>query len=152
MGTSGDTPEVPEVPEIDEKRERAYSLHLRGRSYRAIAVELSVDKDTVQRWVKAVAAASAPRRKQAIQQAQRDAVARFREIQSAAWSLYEAKDDTSALNTALNAEREIAKLRGLYDVADDSDRGSVTILISKRGDVRMRASEIVESEASDGES
>jgi len=113
--------------------DRAYQLHLRGLSYRAIAQQLGIDKDTVNRYVKLIERDVAPRRKADRERWRREAVERLQNVQAHAYEQFDATGEASLLNTIATCEREIARLRGLYDsVVDEGGGGGITITISRR--------------------
>ena len=113
--------------------DRAYQLHCRGYSYRQIAHTLGIDKDTAQRYVRAIAKEVAPRRKQDLEQMREDGVKRLRAVEQAAWDQFAAYADIGALNTVTRCEEQIARLRGLYQnhIMDDG-HGDIQITISRR--------------------
>ena len=116
------------------KEDQAYALHCRGQTYRQIARTLDIDKDTAQRYVKAIQRELLPLHRRNIKRWTSDAVERLMEVQRAAWEQFEHDGDIGALNTVANCEERIARLRGLYDQAGDDDaRTDIRISISRRG-------------------
>ena len=128
-------------------RGQVWSLHLRGHSFRAIGQELHVYRESVARIVRACYAELGQDHEEALQGAQDEAIARLRHIQRQVWADHDldAEREASALaqgadgprftsqraqylRLALDCEREIARLRGLYGVAaplDDARPGGV---------------------------
>jgi transcriptional regulator with XRE-family HTH domain len=79
----------------------------------AIARELGLDRETVSRYVKAIQRDQARALRAKREAALTVSVAHFREIARVAWERAD-QDGVSALSVALAAEREIARLLGLY--------------------------------------
>lgn len=135
-----DAPTSVPVSTLVPIEDHAWQLHLRGYSYRDIARQLKLDKDTVNAYVKRIAKETAPARREKRQEWLRQAVSRLQNVQAHAWDYFDRSSDISALNTITNAEKEIARLRGLYDTAtEDAGAGGVLITISRRGAVSVTA-------------
>jgi DNA-binding CsgD family transcriptional regulator len=108
------------------KEDQAYQLHCRGMTYRQIARELGIDKDTVTRYVRAIQRELAPLHRRNVKRWTNEAVERLAEVQRAAWKQFEATGDIGALNTVANCEERIARLRGLFE-ADSAAPGGTSI-------------------------
>lgn len=110
MGTGGTDASVSHISLEDQ----AYQLHCRGFSLRTIGRMLEIDKDTAQRYVKAVAKELGPKRKKDREKWTEEAVEHLQEVARQAWMHYSVTTDLAALNTVAATIERIAKLRGLY--------------------------------------
>lgn len=121
-------------------RGRVWSLHLRGHSFRAIAQDVGIYRESVARIVRACYAELGQDHEDALRGAQDEAIAHLRHIQRQAWSDHDLDAEREAevlklgaegprfmsqraqyLRLALDCEREIARLRGLYGVVTPVD-------------------------------
>lgn len=123
--------------ELPPLADEAYKCWLKGASMRAIARELDLDPATVKRYIEALHKEQLARIRAKRERLLSEAVARLRHVQAEAWGQFGADGgNVAALNTVVAAEREAAKLQGLYDAgADDGGAYGVTITITKRGAV-----------------
>lgn len=113
-------------------QDRAYQLWLRGYGMRAIGRELGCDKDTANGYVRAAKRDQEPLRRANREAWLRETIERLRNVQAHAWGQWDQTGEAQLLNTITVAEREIAKLRGLYDLlASDAGGSGVTIHISQ---------------------
>jgi hypothetical protein len=118
--------EQPEQP--DDLREQVWTLHLRGRSQRQIALRLTLNRKVVARLLGECEREFAAERRARLKRKLENSIARMRHIQSQAWDDHDADDENGQehsqkslhLRLALDAEKEIARLEGLYadDVSD----------------------------------
>lgn len=116
--------------------DEAWQRFVRGMTLSAIAHELQLDRETVSRYVKAIQRDQARALRAKREAALALSVARFREIARVAWERAD-QDSVSALSVALAAEREVARLLGLYhlEVAPPAaPEISITIIPRKDGD------------------
>ncbi len=133
------------VPSDDTRealRERAFSLSLQGMRPRAIAFQLGVGETTVRRWLRAMLATLAEEDTAGRAARLAQAIESQRAIARAAWEGYEreqaalregdgnasASSSTRFLALTLAAQREVARLQGLYQhVAPEPANVSITI-------------------------
>lgn len=123
-----------QVSPLVADRVRAWELYLRGMSKAAIARELKRDRGTVAGWIQAD---YVDLERERVVKRQRDllgAIARLRNVQRAAWADHDADDEreravlaaaipgtryqsqrSQYLRVVMDAEREIARLCGLYE-------------------------------------
>jgi len=125
------------APLPDDQRERVWELHLRGVSQRQISAQLDLHRDTVKRLVQEGYRQFGAERRARMKRGLDGAVARFRRVQQQAWVDHDADDEreravlekaeygarytsqrSAYLRLILDAEKEIARLEGLY--ADDA--------------------------------
>lgn len=123
----------------EDQRERVWELHLRGWSYVRIAGEVGLNRATVSKYVAACYREFGAERRAQLAAKLEGAVVRLRRVQEQAWSDHDADDEreryvlqraeagtryqsqkSAYLRLALDAEKEIARLEGLYaeEVAD----------------------------------
>jgi hypothetical protein len=118
-------------------RARIWTLHLRGLSFTAIGKDVDRGRETVARVVRACYHELRQDREDALLAAQDEAIAHMRHVQQQAWADHDEDDRrereilaregdapvrytsqrAAYLRVALDAEREIARLRGLYSLA-----------------------------------
>jgi transposase-like protein len=117
--------------------DRAYQLHCQGYSYRAIARELGIDKDTAQRYVRAIQRELAPQHRANVKRWMAEAVERLHAVQRAAWNVHDGSQfgDVGALNTIAACEEKIARLRGLF-AAETTAPAALTVKVEFVNDWR----------------
>jgi Homeodomain-like domain-containing protein len=135
---SSEEASVPQQPAHDLVRARVWELHLRGVPKRRIAEAVGINRETVSRWL---AAELGPVQREGKRERERqlaEAIARLRRTQEQAWNDHDADDARERafieaakaqpgaryqsqraqyLRVIVDAEKEIARLLGLYDVA-----------------------------------
>jgi hypothetical protein len=141
--TETQSPESPEHSEhSDDLREQVWTLHLRGVSMRQIALRLTLNRKVVARLLGECEREFAAERRARLKRKLEGTIARMRHVQSQAWDDHDADDEreqasikvssegasdvrfqsqrSQYLRVALDAEKEIARLEGLYadDVSD----------------------------------
>lgn len=107
----------------DDQREQVWTLHLRGLSMRQIALRLDLNRKTVARLLNECYREFGAERRARLKHKLDGAVAHMRHIQTQAWDDHDADDGaqkSAHLRVALDAEKEVARLEGLYadDVSD----------------------------------
>ncbi len=113
-----------ELDELEHSREeRAFTLYCQGMRVAEIAVTLAVSETTIRRWLRArLETLAQEERAERAEQLLR-AIESQRSIASAAWRAYEqVRNDEEPdrhegaryLSIALAAQREVARLQGLY--------------------------------------
>lgn len=125
-GTNNDTTTEPmdESGEEEQSREeRAFTLYCQGMRVTAIALTLAVSETTIRRWLRArLETLAHEERAERAEQLLR-AIESQRAIASAAWRAYERErtaedpdrhEGARYLSIALAAQREVARLQGLY--------------------------------------
>lgn len=134
-GASREEASVPQQPALDVARARVWELHLRGVPKRRIAEAVGMNRETVARWL---AAELVPVQREGKRERERqlaEAIARLRRTQEQAWNDHDADDERERafieaakpgaryqsqraqyLRVIVDAEKEIARLLGLYDV------------------------------------
>ena len=124
--TSNDTNTEP-MDELGEeelsREERAFTLYCQGMRVTAIALTLAVSETTIRRWLRArLETLAHEERAERAEQLLR-AIESQRAIASAAWRAYEREraaeepdrhEGARYLSIALAAQREVARLQGLY--------------------------------------
>jgi DNA-binding CsgD family transcriptional regulator len=117
----------------DDLREQVWTLHLRGLSMRQIALRLDLNRKTVARLVNECYREFGAERRARLKHKLDGAVAHMRHIQTQAWDDHDADDGgqkSAHLRVALDAEKEVARLEGLY--ADDvSDLAAVLFSVER---------------------
>lgn len=124
MGTTMDNESSNELDELEHSREeRAFTLYCQGMRVAEIAVTLAVSETTIRRWLRARLETLAQEdRAERAEQLLR-AIESQRSIASAAWRAYEQvrnaeepdrHEGARYLSIALAAQREVARLQGLY--------------------------------------
>jgi hypothetical protein len=127
--TETQSPESPEHSEhSDDLREQVWTLHLRGVSMRQIALRLTLNRKVVARLLGECEREFAAERRARLKRKLEGTIARMRHVQAQAWDDHDADDENGPehsqkslhLRLALDAEKEIARLEGLYadDVSD----------------------------------
>ena len=130
---AGETSDERAVATPDDQREAVWTLHLRGVSQRQIARQLDLHRDTVGRLIRECYRDFGAERRARMKRGLEAAVARMRHVQEQAWVDHDADDEreravleaavpgmrytsqrASYLRLALDAEKEIARLEGLY--------------------------------------
>ena len=125
------------VSATDEQRDRVWELHLRGLSKSRIADEVKLHRVTVGKIIQQCYRDFGAERRARMKRGLDGAVARFRRVQQQAWADHDADDEreqavlkqaeygarytsqrSAYLRLVLDAEKEIARLEGLY--ADDA--------------------------------
>lgn len=147
-------PVLPSTRTLLPTEDRAYALHLRGHSLRAIAARLGIDKDTAHRYVRSVADELAPIHQEQREELRQEAIARLRAIAAAAGDRFEEWPEPALLNTMTNCEREIARLEGLYDqsleiaaAAGEGLRITVSYVNDWRGREKSESGDTVSADA-----
>jgi hypothetical protein len=103
----------------EDQREWVWTLYLRGLSKRQIAAQVGFHRDTVARLVNACLRECGAERRARLTRKLDGAVARLRAVQAQAWEDHDAdgaEQRGAYLRVALDAEKEIARLEGLYAV------------------------------------
>lgn len=122
----------------DAQRERILELHLRGVPKSRIAHAVGVHRDSVARVLHTLYRELAGERREKLERKLAVAVARMRRIQEQAWEDHDRAGDEAGsagqraqhLRIALDAEKEIARLEGLYEgVVED---GATVVLRIER--------------------
>lgn len=127
---------TPAVVWPEDKREQVWALHLRGLAKRQIAVQVDLHRDTVAKLINECYREFGAERRARLKRKLESAVAHMQHIQAQAWADHDADDARECavleaavpgaryqsqrsqyLRLALDAEKEIARLEGLY--ADD---------------------------------
>jgi hypothetical protein len=122
-----------------DKREQVWSLHLRGVQKTQIAAQVDLNRDTVAKLINECYREFGKERRARLRRKLDAAVAKMQHIQEQAWANHDADDEreryvlehgeagarygsqrSQYLRIALDAEKEIARLEGLYadDVSD----------------------------------
>lgn len=126
MGTNRDMDNAPgnELDELELSREeRAFTLYCQGMRVAEIAVTLAVSETTIRRWLRARLETFAQEERAERAEQLLRAIESQRSIASAAWRAYEqVRNDEEPdrhegaryLSIALAAQREVARLQGLY--------------------------------------
>lgn len=123
----------PSVEPSRDKRDVVWTLHLRGVPKTQIAREVDLHRDTVSKLINECYREFGPERRARLGRKLDAAVARIRAVQQRAWADHDADDEreravleaavpgtryqsqrASYLRLALDAEKEIARLEGLY--------------------------------------
>lgn len=116
-----------------DQREQVWTLHLRGLSMRQIALRLDLNRKTVARLLNECYREFGAERRARLKHKLDGAVAHMRHIQTQAWDDHDADDGaqkSAHLRVALDAEKEVARLEGLY--ADDvSDLAAVLFSVER---------------------
>jgi hypothetical protein len=119
-------------------RARVWEMHLQGVPKRRIAEMVDLNRETVARIIQRCYTEIAPERKVSPARMLDMAVARMRHVEAQAWSDHDADDGghrSQLLRLALDVEKEIARLEGLYEVgALDAGEGDVTVTFVKLGE------------------
>lgn len=123
----------------EDRREEVWTLHLRGMTKVRIAAEVGIHRETVARLINDCYREFGKERRARLKRKLDAAVAKMQHIQQQAWADHDADDEreqavleaaapgvryqsqrSSYLRLALDAEKEIARLEGLYadDVSD----------------------------------
>jgi transposase len=124
MGNDTNTEPMDELGEEEQSREeRAFTLYCQGMRVTAIALTLAVSETTIRRWLRArLETLAHEERAERAEQLLR-AIESQRAIASAAWRAYERErtaeepdrhEGARYLSIALAAQREVARLQGLY--------------------------------------
>lgn len=124
MGTDMNNTSGNELDELEYSREeRAFTLYCQGMRIAEIAVTLAVSETTIRRWLRVrLEALATEERAERAEQLLR-AIESQRSIASAAWRAYEqVRNDEEPdrhegaryLSIALAAQREVARMQGLY--------------------------------------
>jgi hypothetical protein len=99
-------------------RSKVWLRYLRGVSYTAIGVELDLNRGTVARIVRACYQQVRHERQGTLADALEESIARIRHMQQQAWENHDQEEEATQrathLRLALDCEKEIARLRGLY--------------------------------------
>lgn len=129
---------------VADIRARVWELHLRGYPKAAIAREVNLKRDTVADYIRQQYEEFGEERRAEAREKLEAAIARMRRIQQQAW-VYADEDDereravleaakpgmryqsqrSQYLRVVLDAEKEIARLEGLYDALVDESGGVV---------------------------
>ena len=104
------------VPLIDQ----AYMLRLRDMTFRQIGEWLHIDTETARRYVRKVEREMAPLHKEARERALGRALSRIRGQAMEAAAHYDKTHDAKLLSMRLRYEMEIARLQGLYAIAQEA--------------------------------
>ena len=121
-------------PSLADLRTRVWELHLRGLPRTRIAEQVGLNRQTVGRYIAACLREMGAEQREQREQMLASAVARMRRVQEQAWADHDADDEREVgvlrravpgsryqsqrgqyLRVILDAEREIARLRGLYE-------------------------------------
>ena len=124
MGATMDNESGNELDELEHSREeRAFTLYCQGMRIAEIAVTLAVSETTIRRWLRArLETLAQEERAERAEQLLR-AIESQRSIASAAWRAYEQvrnaeepdrHEGARYLSIALAAQREVARMQGLY--------------------------------------
>lgn len=124
MNTDGNSDPKDELEDKkDSREERAFTLYCQGMRVTGIAETLAVSETTIRRWLRArLETLATEERVERAEQLLR-AIESQRSIASAAWRAYERErneeepdrhEGARYLSIALAAQREVARLQGLY--------------------------------------
>lgn len=128
MGTENRPDNMDDVDDVDDEQEhcreeRAFTLYCQGMRVAEIAGTMSVSETTIRRWLRArLDTLAQEERAERAEQLLR-AIESQRSIASAAWRAYERErheqepdrhEGARYLSIALTAQREVARLQGLY--------------------------------------
>jgi hypothetical protein len=116
-------------------RTRVWELHLRGLTRTRIGEQVGLNRQTVARYIAACLREMGAEQREQRERMLATAVARMRHVQQQAWADHDDDEDSTAqraqyLRVILDAEREIARLCGLYDVSAASE-GAVVFRIER---------------------
>lgn len=124
MGITMDNESSNELDEFEHSREeRAFTLYCQGMRVAEIAVTLAVSETTIRRWLRAQLETLAQEERAERAEQLLRAIESQRSIASAAWRAYEQvrnaeepdrHEGARYLSIALAAQREVARLQGLY--------------------------------------
>lgn len=124
---------------------RMWELYIQGFPKTRIAETLGVDRHTVARHINATYKDVAAERKISNARKLNEAVARWRRVQVQAWGYLESGENENQrsqyLRIILDAEKEIARLEGLYEGILDVDGGAVFRIQKLSQDDVMRLSD-----------
>ncbi len=159
-GTNNDTTTEPmdESGEEEQSREeRAFTLYCQGMRVTEIALTLAVSETTIRRWLRArLETLAHEERAERAEQLLR-AIESQRAIASAAWRAYEREraaeepdrhEGARYLSIALAAQREVARLQGLY-YRIGREPTPVEITLTRRPDASDTPNELDMSESPD---
>jgi transposase len=127
MGDTGDTGDTDDTDDMNDvaqgREERAFTLYCHGMRVTEIALTLAVSETTIRRWLRArLDTLAQEERAERAEQLLR-AIESQRSIASAAWRAYERErneeepdrhEGARYLSIALAAQREVARMQGLY--------------------------------------
>lgn len=160
MDIDTDTDNAPDKlgdEQAHSREERAFTLYCQGMRVAEIAVTLAVSETTIRRWLRArLDTLANEERAERAEQLLR-AIESQRSIASAAWRAYErARNEDEPdrhegaryLSIALSAQREVARLQGLY-YRIGREPSPVNITLTRRPDVANVATDDVSDEARD---
>jgi transposase len=146
MNTDTDTDNAPDElgdEQAHSREERAFTLYCQGMRVAEIAVTLAVSETTIRRWLRArLDTLATEERAERAEQLLR-AIESQRSIASAAWRAYERErnedepdrhEGARYLSIALAAQREVARLQGLY-YRIGREPSPVNITLTRRPDV-----------------
>ena len=122
-----------DVEDVDDLREQVWMLHLRGVSMRQIALRLDLNRKVVARLLGECERAFGAERRARLKRKLERAIAGLRHVQAQAWDDHdsdEASQKSAHLRLALDAEKEIARLEGLY-AGDVSDLAAVLFSVER---------------------
>lgn len=123
-------------PVADDLREQVWTLHLRGLSMRQIALRLDLNRKAVARLLGECERAFGAERRARLKRKLERAIAGLRHVQAQAWEDHDSDDaaekseKSAHLRLALDAEREIARLEGLY-ASDTPDLVAVLFRVER---------------------
>ena len=138
------------IEPVEDVRMRVWELHLRGIPKTRIAGMVNLDRHTVARLVSECYAETAQERRASLVRKQNAAIARMRRLQEQAWADHDADDErersvlalmnggsdddgkprsmvryqsqrSQYLRVILDAEKEIARIEGVYEATDALD-------------------------------
>jgi transposase len=161
--TNTDVPPLDTMEESSEqeqsREERAFTLYCQGMRVTEIALTLAASETTIRRWLRArLETLAQEERAERAEQLLR-AIESQRAIASAAWRAYEREraaeepdrhEGARYLSIALSAQREVARLQGLY-YRIGREPAPVSITLTRRPDTPESpdAPETPESQSSD---
>ena len=107
---------VPPIDPIDQ----AYMLHLRDMTFRQIAERLHISENTARQYVRKMARETAPKRKDMRERLVGHAVDRMRGLAMETAAHYDRTRDAKLLPVRLRCEMELARLQGVYAIAQEA--------------------------------
>lgn len=104
------------MPPIDQ----AYMLHLRDMTFRQIAEQLHISENTARQYVRKMERETAPTQKDMRERVVGHAVDRMRGLAMETAAHYDRTRDAKLLPVRLRCEMELARLQGVYAIAQEA--------------------------------
>lgn len=101
-------------------RDQAYMLYLRDMTFRQIAEQLHISENTARQYVRKMERETAPKQKDMRERVVGHAVDRMRGLAMETAAHYDRTRDAKLLPVRLRCEMELARLQGVYAIAQEA--------------------------------